>query len=324
MNFSDERYVRVYTKDTPTWRLLPWEGRALLPLLLRAVDRAGVIDLGDEVNEGLAAAVGLPVEVVAVGLPALVKRGTVVLHADGMLALPKFIEAQEAKQSDKQRQKESRLRRAEIGAITNRDEPSQNVTDCHETIQNVTTGHTASQPVTSGHSVLSRAVPNCAVPSKSNYDVPLAADTLGTAPEVVRPLVLPAVEATPPPAGPNPATAIGRVWVNYLAVIHPKNAHPPKWTEDRRRLIERALALYSEADLSRTFDGYSKSGHHNGQNDRGKKYLDIDLLLRKAKNIEDGWTYLETVASPKMKMTYDPATDDNAVGSTTIGFGSGR
>ena len=37
MRWEDERYVRVYTRDTPEWCLLSWEARALFLLLLTAV-----------------------------------------------------------------------------------------------------------------------------------------------------------------------------------------------------------------------------------------------------------------------------------------------
>ena len=45
MDFPNERYVRLYTRETTTWRLLGWEGQALLPQVLRLVDRSGVLDL---------------------------------------------------------------------------------------------------------------------------------------------------------------------------------------------------------------------------------------------------------------------------------------
>ena len=43
MDWANERYVRLYTRDTVTWKMWPWEARAIFPLLMRKVDRAGVL-----------------------------------------------------------------------------------------------------------------------------------------------------------------------------------------------------------------------------------------------------------------------------------------
>ncbi len=48
LKWDDERYVRLYTRDTSTWLRLTWEGRFVLMALLRKLDRSGNLDLGDE------------------------------------------------------------------------------------------------------------------------------------------------------------------------------------------------------------------------------------------------------------------------------------
>ena len=53
MDWSNERYVRVYTRDTTTWKILSWEARALLQFLIRKVDRSGVVDTGRHGARGL-------------------------------------------------------------------------------------------------------------------------------------------------------------------------------------------------------------------------------------------------------------------------------
>lgn len=123
MDWSDERYVRLYTRDTATWKLIRWEGQLVLMQILRKVDRAGVLDFGEE---GPAAAISaiteVPLEIVEIGLQRLLSRGSVVVKDDA-LVLPKFLDAQEAKQSDKHRMKEYRARRrdqARHGDVTNR------------------------------------------------------------------------------------------------------------------------------------------------------------------------------------------------------------
>jgi hypothetical protein len=165
VRWEDERYVRLYTRDTITWKMLPWEGKALLALLFRKVDRAGLIDVGDYGAEGVAALVDLPTDVVSEGLAALIKARTVQWAEGGtVLLVPNFLTAQEAHQSDAQRKRDQRERvvaKAKLDAIT--PEMSHGVTKSHETGQKVTTGHTESQVVTSGHSDPIRSEPSLAL-----------------------------------------------------------------------------------------------------------------------------------------------------------------
>lgn len=151
MDWSNEKYVRFYTRDTVAWLALAWQARALLPNLMRKLDRAGTLDLGRHGVRGLAALVALPVEVVEPGLASLLEDGCIEQHG-AVLVMPNFIEAQEAAASDALRARESRARRRdaarrvgapsappdEVSAVTIRDEASRTVTD----------GHDASRPVT--------------------------------------------------------------------------------------------------------------------------------------------------------------------------------
>lgn len=182
MDWENERYVRLYTRDTVEWEMLPWQARALFPLLLRKVDRIGYLPLGRHGAKGLAALVKLPPDVVEVGLEGLLEDGCVVKLEDKageILFVPNFVPAQEARQSDKARKaKQRELERAKALArsrgvqppddtgravtscddmghrVTDRDQPSRSVTDGHESGQNVTPGHTASQSVTPSLAVL--------------------------------------------------------------------------------------------------------------------------------------------------------------------------
>ena len=133
MDWANERYVRLFVRDTTTWKLLPWQSRLLLPAILRKLDRSGVIDLGDDGEEGLAALIDVPVEFVQSGLPALLKR-QVFRMGGGKFVMPNFLAAQEAKQSDAQRKRESRENQR-VAALK-----SQTVTDGHNLSE--------SQPVT--------------------------------------------------------------------------------------------------------------------------------------------------------------------------------
>lgn len=159
MDFANERYVRVYVRDTLTWELLGWEGQAVLTLSLRKLDRAGCLDIGDaDPSDAVAAVTRVPIEVVRVGMKRILERGVYVL-GDGVLVMPNFIEGQETPQSDLQRARESRARRRDRAMVSKRDPmASQTEADRHETSENVTPGHAVSRAVTP-------AVPPRTVPS---------------------------------------------------------------------------------------------------------------------------------------------------------------
>lgn len=154
MRWEDERYVRVFTRDTPDWCALSWEAQALFLFLLRRVDRAGLVPLGRSGARGLAGMVGMPVEVVERALPELLADGCV-QQSGTTLVIPNFVAAQESPQSDKLRARESRTRArdralakgpegGDAKTVTKRDGASQNVTDRHAPSHGVTPSHTAS------------------------------------------------------------------------------------------------------------------------------------------------------------------------------------
>lgn len=159
MRWGDERYVRVYTRDTASWLLGPWQARALLPLIMRKLDRAGVLDLGDDGAEAIAVVAHVPVEIVEVGLSWWLQRGTLKL-VGGKLTMPNFLDAQEASASDAQRMRESRARArakaiAEVeGIVTSSSETNDTVTKTNGT-------------VTNGYNQSLCAVPSRTVPSRT-------------------------------------------------------------------------------------------------------------------------------------------------------------
>lgn len=145
MNYEDEKYVRVYTRKTLTFKLIGWEGRAVLWHLMLEVDRAGVLDLnGEDPVDAVVAMTDVPVEVTRVGLGRLLARG-VVSRVGDVLLIPNFLEAQEAKQTDAHRQRESREKRRDLAMreevlnVTNRDTGERKpVTDVTEPVKTVT------------------------------------------------------------------------------------------------------------------------------------------------------------------------------------------
>lgn len=146
MNWEDENYVRLYIRKTITWKLIEWQGRCLLPLLLKEVDRSGCLDLEGTGVEGVAALVDVPLEVVKPGLAKLVERGVVEMHGD-TLCFPKYVAAHASRQSDKLRAANSRAKRRDraLGSVTEPVKQSRNVT---ESLHDSRTRHEDPQPVT--------------------------------------------------------------------------------------------------------------------------------------------------------------------------------
>lgn len=189
LSWSRERYVRTFTRDTPSWLLAPWEARAFLLHLLRKLDRNGRIDLGDDGWEGLAATVMMPVEVVEGAVGHWLKRRTLVLEGS-VLTMPNFVEAQECVASEALRAQQYRERK-KVEPVTKRDEPSQNVTEHHAALRSVTRRHEPSRGVTERHSVPS-------VPSVPDLKKTNAGEGTGLAPEPA-----PFAPIPPSPIGPD-------------------------------------------------------------------------------------------------------------------------
>jgi hypothetical protein len=136
MDWANERYVRVYTRDTEDLLMMGWQARAVLWEMLRKADRSGVVAT-KRGAKGIAAVVGIPGEVVEPAIVELVDLGLIVACDDGYLVV-NFLEAQETPQTDAQRQRDSRERRrasrlgkAECIGVTNRDRMSRDVTPGH-------------------------------------------------------------------------------------------------------------------------------------------------------------------------------------------------
>jgi hypothetical protein len=164
MRWEDERYVRVYTRDTVDWLSLSFIAQGLFCLILRKVDRAGLMKLGKHGKRAVAVMVGFPGEWSRLepALEELLADGSVQIRGEYLL-VPNFIEAQDANQSDAQRKRESRARARDITAAANvlgPDKVSASVTGCPDSGQKVTSGHTVSHAVTPSLAKPIRAVPS--------------------------------------------------------------------------------------------------------------------------------------------------------------------
>lgn len=147
MDFSDEPYVRKYTRKTLTSRLLGWEGRAVMDAMLGEFDAAGIFAIRGDAALCVSAVTEIPIEIVRAGLARLVETETWVVTARA-ITWPTFEEAQNCMRSDRLRQRESRRARA-ARAVTD-------VTSGHyrsqRSVTDVTSGHAESPPVTKCHS----------------------------------------------------------------------------------------------------------------------------------------------------------------------------
>lgn len=112
MDWENEPYVRLYTRETIADLALSWEAEAVWHKLMKKLDRAGCLDLGRTGFRGLAGLLRIPLRVVEPAMDELLVDGRVEVSEDGVtLVAPNFMEAQEAKSSDRQRQRDSRARR---------------------------------------------------------------------------------------------------------------------------------------------------------------------------------------------------------------------
>ena len=95
LDWSKERYVRAYTRITPTWAMANWKERALFEAILKRLDRSGRMDLGKFGVRSLAATTEIPLDVVEASLPFWLDVGTLVMDGS-ILFMPNYVAAQTA------------------------------------------------------------------------------------------------------------------------------------------------------------------------------------------------------------------------------------
>lgn len=82
---------------------------------------------------------------------------------------------------------------------------------------------------------------------------------------------------------PHEASAIERVFAHWQRVMDKPRA---RLDGKRARLIARRLTEYGEPELIAAIDGCRRSPFHQGENDTGQRYVDLELILRSAGHIE--------------------------------------
>lgn len=143
MRWEDEPWVKLYTRETGSWMCLTWQARGIFDELMKKVDRAGIVELG---RKGLHAVAGLlraPFSEIEPYLVELLDDGCLVLEGDKLI-MPNFVEAQDAKTSDREKKRRSR-RGARDMALSKSPDFEKGVSP------DVTVGHRMSPDVTASH-----------------------------------------------------------------------------------------------------------------------------------------------------------------------------
>lgn len=188
MRWEDERYVRLYTRESADWLDLTWEARALFHELLKKADRAGLIPLGKSGARGLSRLVHMPEDVVTAAIKSLIADECVIDTEDGLL-LPGFLKAQECAKSDAARKREQREREREDAIAKSRKD------------YDVTSGHDASQNVTPIPNL--PTLPTLPEPPPGGADAPTPGSGLEAREPPGSPLAAPDVSG-PPATSPEP------------------------------------------------------------------------------------------------------------------------
>lgn len=271
MDFANERYVRLYCRDSTEWKRLKFEGQAVWMLLYRKADRSGVLQLaGLEPWEAAALHCAIPELIAKIGVERILERGWAV-HDGDRLVFPRYAEANETPKSNAQRLRESRARRAltRIASQTtqNESQPTQRDTRRHAEIRNASLeSHT---DLRRGSDFMLQATAR----SWNGSDRELM--FIGAQPEPERQRALAAIRASEwcqaNPTLVSPGHVVRR-WPHYAAgapemqAVATKPAKPPEPTElEKLQANWRELQLRSEACL---YDEGAKKAHLEAQMER--------------------------------------------------------
>lgn len=82
------------------------------------------------------------------------------------------------------------------------------------------------------------------------------------------------------------ATTVREVFDFWVATCRAKSRPTPVLTDQRSRVIARAVREYGVPTCKDAIVGVTKSPWNMGHNPNGKRYDDITLILRNANNIE--------------------------------------
>jgi hypothetical protein len=258
MHFADERYVRLYTRDTTTWKRLEHEGRCMTTLLLRKADRSGLLEIGDmPPAEAASLHTDSPVEFAAKGIAKMLELG-VVEHREHCLVFPKYIEANETPKTDAARQRESRERRRDSAKSKSRE--SQNVTESHELSHGVTPSHTESRAVTPSVPSVPSEPSKPPVPSEPSENARRREDPSSSGRSGSGRFEKPPVGDAPPELNDLPKAKSKSPWLRVLDLmaealeVHPNSMGLPTDHRNDLEVIAKAVEAESRASEGVEFD----------------------------------------------------------------------
>jgi hypothetical protein len=236
MNWDDETYVKVYTRDTLNWLALSFIAKGLFLQLLRKVDRTGVLPLGRLGKKAVAVAIGHPGDWprLEAALEELLADRCVEIHRD-VLVIPNFIAAQQARMSGSLRTKVWREKKKQ--AAIRGDETS---TVCDETSA---IGDVASQSVTRVTEPVTLRVDETRSDKKEE-------------PETQPPPSAPAAQVAKRKIKRDPSGPAGEAFRYWREVIWPKLSDLPYPTDRKKDHVQVALALktYDVATIKACLD----------------------------------------------------------------------
>ena len=272
MDWSNERYVRIYTRDTLTWKILKWEGQTVLMHLSRRLDRAGVVDIG-EVSpvDAVVALTDLPFELVEVGLKRCLEREVFVLDGDRIL-MPNYIEAQEAEASNAERQRRYRALRKALRGNESNASGNKSLRDSNETLPDRNERNGGSN----GSNGSSNSVPSVPSVPKDICPPPWEDESRSVGPKIVEGIKV----ATNVKRKPRPEERA--LWEFWRKTMSKSDAH----VLDNKRLLAmaRSLANHTLVEMQKVVLGCRNSKYHMGENDSQTKYNDIELICRDEKH----------------------------------------
>lgn len=249
MDWANEPYVRLYTRETTDDVELSWDAISLWRALLCKFDRSGLMEARNGWTS-VAKAVRCDLKMAEAAGAELVKDGRVRLVKGGIYA-PNFVSAQTASKSDKVRQRESRdNRRARAESQHSIENADSNHGVALPVSHAVTHGHAASQNVTLCLAV-AEPLPCSALPS-----------VIG--------------EQAPPVSQPNSPGLASLKAVTDVSAEKAKRKRgtqiPDGWSP---RLEERARARDAGLDCDAEVEAFRD--HHKS---RGNAFLDWDAAFR--------------------------------------------
>ena len=112
--------------------------------------------------------------------------------------------------------------------------------------------------------------------------------------------------------------AVRQIW-NHYRTHHKSAAKVLRSGRKEYRLIKQRLADgYTVDDLKRCIDGYHKSPHHLGDNDRGTKYLSAELFFRDASHVQRGIEFADGSGKADTGPVYKTIEQQKAIEAARI------